>query len=197
MMRVIVSRLPALRRFARSGPLETPLRSLRTVRHNMLGRGHNGLNDLVVTRAAAEIAGERFSDALRCRRGLAIEQGLGRDKNARRAIAALRRAAIRELLLQGMQLTVLDEALHGRHRASGALGGEREAGKHGLAVEEHRACAALTQFAAVFGARKVQVFPQDFQQSLVIVDQRFRRLTIDCQQQTNLHRRALWPTAGC
>src|SRR5256885_3313584 len=60
----------------------------------------DGLEDLEVARATAELAGERFRD-LRARRGrVALEELQRRDEEARRAVAALRRAVVGEGVLE-------------------------------------------------------------------------------------------------
>src|SRR5882762_1806143 len=59
-------------------------------------------DDLLVTRAAAEIARDRFVDALARGMGLVREQRLGGHQDAGRAVAALGRAEVRESRLQRM-----------------------------------------------------------------------------------------------
>src|SRR5204863_3877097 len=53
------------------------------------------------------------------------------------------------------------------HAPSRAGEAEDQAGEHGCAVDEHGAGAALTQLAAVLGAREAQVLPQHLEQGLV------------------------------
>jgi hypothetical protein len=125
----------------------------------------------VIARAAAEVAGECFTNPFGCWARLAVEQRFGGDEDAGRAVAALRRTAIREFLLQRMQPPVLDEALDRQDVAPIAFGREREAREHGIAVEQHRACAALAQLAAVFRPGELQILAQDLEQRLVGVDE--------------------------
>src|SRR6267378_6575461 len=63
----------------------------------------DGIEHLRVTRAAAEVAGERLADPLARRRGIVGEQRLRGEEDSRRAIAALRRAQLGERLLQRVQ----------------------------------------------------------------------------------------------
>jgi hypothetical protein len=64
--------------------------------------GFDGLKDLQVASAAAEIPGERFADLVSGGMRILIEQSLCRDENRGSAVAALRRAKIGECFLQGM-----------------------------------------------------------------------------------------------
>ena len=70
-------------------------------------------HDLVVTGAAAEIAGQPEANLGLGRIGVALEQRLGRDQEARRADAALQGGMLEELALQRMQLVAVGDALDG------------------------------------------------------------------------------------
>jgi hypothetical protein len=96
-----------------------------------------------------------------------VEQRFRRDEESRRAVAALRRAEIREGFLQRMQPAVARQPLHGRYRTAVAFDAQHEARQHGLAIEQHRARAAFPKFAAMFGAAQIQIFTQDLEQCFV------------------------------
>ncbi len=129
--------------------------------------GFYGFEDLEVAGAAAEIAGESFADLIACGMRILVEQGFCGDKDGGRAVTALRGAEIGEGLLQGMQLAVGAEAFYGQDFFSLAFEGEEQAGENWFAIEEDGAGAALSEFAAVFGAGVVEVFAEDFEQGFV------------------------------
>src|SRR5262245_26423935 len=92
----------------------TPARSpdCRTRLHAERGQ-LDGVEDLRVPRAPAEIAGEGLSDLVARRCGILFEQGLGGQQDARSAIPALRRAELRKRLLERMQRAPVGQALDG------------------------------------------------------------------------------------
>ena len=67
------------------------------------GQAH-GLDDLLVARAAAQVAGQRLADLGVVRVGVAGQQVVGRDQQPGRAEAALHRAGVDERLLHRVQL---------------------------------------------------------------------------------------------
>src|SRR5262249_39837448 len=119
------------------------------------GRCRDGLHDEVITRAAAEMAGEHLADGLLARRGLSLEEGAGAHDDARRAVAALKPVLGPERLLQGMEvLGRRRHALDGSHLVPVSLHGEHEAGADRLAVQEHGARAAHPVLAPDVGTRQ-------------------------------------------
>src|SRR6267378_6740470 len=75
-------------------------------------RGFDGLENLKITCAPAQISGDRFADLLAAGVRIPIQQSLRRDQNRRCAITALRRAKIGKSILQGMKVSVFSEAFH-------------------------------------------------------------------------------------
>jgi hypothetical protein len=73
------------------------------------------------------------------------------------AVAALEGLRVVERLLDGMQLAVLGEALDGRDLAALAAEGGHQAGVERLAVEPHRAGAAVARVAAFLDAEHFEV----------------------------------------
>src|SRR6202521_702400 len=116
-------------------------------------RGFDGLENLKIARAPAQISGNRFADLIAAGVRIQVQQSLGRDQNCRRAIAALRRAEISKSILQGMKVSVFSEAFYSQYLLSTTLECKHETGKHGLAVEKNGASPAFSQFTAVLRAR--------------------------------------------
>src|SRR5256885_9610722 len=132
------------------------------------GRGQlHGLVDLDVARAAAEVARQRLLDVVPAGAGVPREQGLGSEQERRGAIAALRRAELGEGVLQGVQLAAAGHSFDRAHAPSRTGEAEHQTREYGGVVDEHGARAALTQLAAVLGAREAQVLAQHLEQRLV------------------------------
>ena len=118
------------------------------------GQPHR-VEDLLVARAAAEVAGQRLADL-----GVASGAGCARsrswrgDDQPRRAEAALHRAGLEERLLDRVQLVARrpSPSTVTTSRPS-ACAGEHQARAHELAVEVDRARAALALLAGVLRAR--------------------------------------------
>ena len=84
-----------------------------------------------------------------------------------RAVAALERLGLEERLLDRVEPAVLLEALDRDDLLARGLGDRRLAGRRRLAVEQHRAGAALPLAAAVLGAGQVEAVAQDREERLV------------------------------
>src|SRR5256885_11110864 len=83
------------------------------------GRGQlHGLVDLDVARAAAEVARQRVLDVFPAGAGVPREQGLGGEQERRRAVAALRRAQLREGGLERVQLAAAGHSFDRAHTPS-------------------------------------------------------------------------------
>ena len=104
--------------------------------------------DRAVAGAAAEIALQR---ARQVRPLLLVERGGGHD-HAGRAEAALEGLRVEEGLLHRMQLAVRGEPLDGGDLPPRGAKGRHQAGMHRLAVEPHRAGAAIAGVAALLDA---------------------------------------------
>ena len=85
------------------------------------------VEDLLVARAAAEVAGQRLADLVVGRARHAGEQVGGRDDEPGRAEAALDRARLDERALHRVQLVPLGQPLDRHHLVPVGLGGEHEA----------------------------------------------------------------------
>ena len=69
---------------------------------------------------------------------------------------------------------------------SGARQAKRQTGKHGRAIEQHGAGAALAQFAPMFRAGETQVFAQHFEQRLMWRECHFSQLAVHNQRDLDL-----------
>src|ERR1700694_902586 len=87
----------------------------------LLGSVLHRLDDVDVAGAAAEVAGDRLANLELRRVPVLLEQRAGRHQHARRAVAALEAVLLPKALLHGVELAVLFEALHRRHRAAVGL----------------------------------------------------------------------------
>jgi len=81
-------------------------------------------------------------------------------------------------LWQGMKTSFQAEAFDGQHIPGAALNSEDQAGEHGLAVQKNGACAALTQFTAVFRASVAEILAKDFEESFVGCERDVYLLTV-------------------
>src|SRR5258708_28165113 len=131
-----------------------------SARAHLAGGGLHGLDDVVIARAAAEVALEAFADLLLARARVLLEQAAGRHDHARRTEAALQTVLLPEALLHGVQLAVPGKALDGGHLAAVGLDREERAGLHRPSVEPYRAGAALAGVAAHVGAGEAQRFAE-------------------------------------
>ena len=98
-----------------------------------------------------------------------------------RAEAALHGAGGDERALHRVQAAVRREALDRHDLAAVGLGAVHEARAHELAVEQHRAGAALALLARALGARQVEPLAQHEEQALGAVDVGLALLAVDAQ----------------
>src|SRR5688572_16901914 len=157
----------------------------RTFIAHPLRRFFDGFKNLLVAGTAAQVARDRLLDAVARWIRLVLEERLSGHQDARCAIAALGGAEVGEGALQRMERRPVRQALDGFNRLALALKGQHQAGKPRLAVDQHRARAALTELAAVLGAGQIEVLAQDFQQGLVGCKRHLDRLTVDRQALQN------------
>jgi hypothetical protein len=118
------------------------------------GCGFNGFNDVLVARAAAEIALESVPDIVPRGVGIAPEQLIGCDNHAGRAEAALQAVFLPKALLQRVQIAIGPQAFNGGDFCTVSLDGKQGAGFCGLPVQQHGAGAAQGSFATNVGSRK-------------------------------------------
>src|SRR5712691_13051033 len=126
-------------RSAAAGAIGVPLLPGRHVLSGPLDR----LDDVVITRAPAEVALELVPDLLLARVRIALEHLVDRHDHAGRAEAALEPVLLPEPLLDRVELAVLRQPFDRHDVGAVRLDGEEIAGLDGLAVHEDRARPAL------------------------------------------------------
>jgi hypothetical protein len=109
------------------------------------------------------------------------EQVGGRDDQAGRAEPALHGTGLRERLLHRVQLPVPREPLDRDDVVAVGLRGENETRADELAVEQHRARAALALLARVLRARQAEPLAQREEQALALPELGLTLLAVDRQ----------------
>src|SRR6056300_1722495 len=94
---------------------------------HLVGCPHDGLDDVLISRAAAQVARERPADLVLGRIGVFLEQCLRRHHHPRGAVAALETVLLLEALLDGVQLARAGETLDGFDRVAISLDREHRA----------------------------------------------------------------------
>src|SRR6185503_10862495 len=107
----------------------------------------DGLDDVVVPRAPAEVPLERLADLLVGRIRVPLEDLRGGHDHPGRAVAALERVVLVERTLERVQLSVFGEAFDRLDLAAVGLEGEDRAGLDRAAVEPDSAGAAARRVA--------------------------------------------------
>src|SRR5437762_3951511 len=108
----------------------------------------DGIDDVRVAGAAAQVPAQSFGNLLAARDGARRQQVDARHDHARRAVAALQAMTIPESLLHRMQMTGARQAFDGGDVGAVRLHGEHRARLHGLAVDEDGTGAADARLAA-------------------------------------------------
>src|SRR5439155_19331055 len=97
----------------------------------------------------------------------AFYQCLCGEKNSGCAISALSSSQLGKRLLQGMELRSLGHTFDGGDFMSFQCNAESQAGKHGLAIDQHGATSTLAQLATMLGTGELQVLAKDFEKRFV------------------------------
>ena len=145
----------------------------------LLGGLLNGLDDLVVAGAAAEIVGEEEADALFRGVRLIVEKLFGGDDEAGGADAALEGGVFEERLLQGVEFAVAGDAFDGGDAATFGFDSEDQAGGDDVAVENDSAGAAVAVVAAFLGTREADDVAEDFEETLARLAEEVDLLAVD------------------
>src|ERR1051326_1539812 len=117
-----------------------------------LGRcGLDGIDDVLIAGAAADIAFDAVADLVVSRIGIALDDLFGGHDHARSAEAALGGVLVPEGILHGIEAAVFGESFDGEDIAAVGLDGEHGATLDGLAVHVDSASAAQRGFAADVG----------------------------------------------
>src|SRR5690242_8388694 len=128
---------------------------------HLLGRVLHGLDDIDVARAAAQVPGDRLADFLLAGILVALEERARGHEHARRAESALQAVLLGEALLHRMELAALLQAFDRGDLAAVRLHGEHGARLHRLAVQVHRAGAAVAGVAADVGPGHAEVLADE------------------------------------
>src|SRR3989449_1641909 len=166
--------------------MEPLLRRLRIRVSHRPGGQLDRLEDLDVPGAAAEVPGQGLADLMPGRLRFRVEKRLRGAQDSRSAVAALRGAELRERHLQRIGTRAPRESFDRDDRPILALEGEDQARELRPAVEQHRAGAALPQFAAVLGPGQAEVLAQDLEERLVRREGDLLGLAVDVQAQVHL-----------
>src|SRR5262249_10183018 len=144
------------------------------------GQPHR-VEDLLVARAAADVARERLADLV-VRRARVGRQQVGRGGGETRwAKAALHRTRRSERLLHAMEAPLPAETLDRDDLVTVGLRGEHETGADENAVEQHRARAALTLLTGVLRPGEPETLAEGVEEALAAPDVGFLALAVDRQ----------------
>lgn len=131
------------------------------------GSSPEGCHNSRIRSAAADIALHELCDLCVRRVGICFQQGDAGHDHARRAKRALHRAFVKERLLQRMEFPVRFEPFDRCYLPLRRRSYAESAGMARVAVNQHRASAALAFTAAVFAPRQVKLVTQDAEQGSV------------------------------
>src|SRR3954454_18380636 len=144
--------------------------------------GLDGLDDVLVAGATAEVPLERPPYLVLARRGVLLEQADGREHHPRRAEPALEGVLLVKGLLHGMEIPVLRQALDRRDLRPVGLDAEHGARLDRLAVDEHRAGAAGRRVAADVRARQAETIAEDVDEELPGLEVELVRSPVDAER---------------
>ena len=130
-----------------------------------LGGVRNGVEDIPVARAAAEIPAQVILDLRACRSRVLGQQRFGGENEPRCAKPALDRHTIDERLLDRVEPVRTRQTFDRLDLPAVGLVGERAARAHGRAVEEDGAGATDLRVARTLGAGQPEIVAQDIEQN--------------------------------
>ena len=158
--------------------------------------GHHGLDDVVIARAAAQIAFQLVANGFFARIWIALSQVDRTHDHARRAEAALQGMMFAEGFLHRVQFAVLGEAFDGDYLGTLRLRSEDGTGFYALAVDMDDAGAALAGIAANMGAGELKAFTQKLHQQRARFNVASFLLAVDGDRHGNRHAFLPW-SAEC
>ena len=135
--------------------------------------GKDGLDDVLIAGAAAEIARHAKADVRGAGRRVVLQQTPGTGDHARGAKAALQAVMLAKALLQHRHAVRPGNALDRGDRGAIGLRGKDRAGFHRLAVQIDRAGAAMAGFSADMRPGQSRSLAQDVDRQLARFRQRF------------------------
>src|SRR5450759_1325785 len=155
--------------------------SVPTLVLELAGRVLDGLDDLDVTRAAAQMADHSCADIVLAWIWIFVQQRLSGEDEARRAKSALYAALLHERFLDLIENTTFGETFDRLDVLALRLHGEIEAGVDRLAVDENRASAESTFLAGALGPGQGETFPQHFEKRAPRRDENIVSFAINTQ----------------
>src|SRR5918992_5326652 len=146
----------------RAAPCSWSLSIPRSLVSEQLRGTVDGLDDVLIAGAAAQVAGDAFEYVVLGRPGVVAQQGGDRTKEAGGTEPALQAVALLEGALHRRQRTVRPgEAFDGRDGVPGDAHRERQAGAHRLPIEEHRAASADAVLAPHMGPGEAEIMTEE------------------------------------
>src|SRR5829696_3274230 len=139
----------------------------------------DGLDDVHVARAAAQVAGDPLADLVLGRIGVLLQQVGGLHDHAGGAEAALEAVLVPERLLERVQLAALLHALDRAHLGAVRLDGEHRARLRTAPVDVDGAGAAVARVAARVGAGEAELVAQEVNEEEARLDVGLPGLTVD------------------
>src|SRR6185437_11080055 len=161
------------------------------LRAHDFGGVHHGAENLVVARAAAQIAGQPIPGFFLGRIGVAVEQRLGGDDKAGGAEPALKRGMLEEFLLHRVERIAVGDALDRRDRPPLGLDREHQARAGDVAVDDDGAGAAIARAAAFLAAGQPELVAQHIEHRLLRLAQIFGRFAVNRRRNVMLTHRCL------
>jgi hypothetical protein len=144
----------------------------------LLGRGLNRADNLVIARASAEIVREAEPDIVFGGVGVLVEQCFGGHQKARRADAALQSGAFEEALLKGVEMALGSQSFDGLQGGTLSFHREDDATVHWHAVHDDRAGSAVAIIATFLGTGQAQLVPENFEETLARFAEEFSLLAV-------------------
>ena len=133
----------------------------------VVNHSHDGLKDLIIAGATAEVPGHPFFDLILSGFRVLVEERLGGHDLSRRADPALEPAVLNESLLQWVELTLFCEPLDGFDILALAGNGKGQTRTHKAPIDNHAASAANADAATFLGPGEPDVIPQNLQKQPV------------------------------
>src|ERR1700744_2878532 len=142
----------------------------------------DGLDDLAIARAAADIAGNRLDDIFARRLVVMTEQRMRGQDHARRAVAALQTMRLAEGVLHDAELSrSRRQPFDRRDLVPVGLNREHQAGARRLAIEQHRAGAAHAMLTAGMTSHQQEILAERVEHRLARLDIDLARLSVDVE----------------
>jgi hypothetical protein len=133
----------------------------------------NRVDDVRVTGAATEVAGERLADLFVAVDVWALAKEMeGGHQEAWRAETTLESVVVAERVLKGVEAAILREALDRRDLGAVGLHREHQAGPRGLTIHEYGACATDAVLAPEVGPVEVHVLAKEVREQPARLDLR-------------------------